>query len=92
MLLRSVTRHVRQQNWTAICIDLVIVVVGVFIGIQVSNWNEERESHNAERAFIEAVRDDIAQNISDAQGFVEMLTIVRDHGYRSLEHSVAGIL
>ena len=85
MLLRSVTQHVREQNWTAICIDLVIVVVGVFIGIQVSNWNEERESRDSERAFVETVRDDIAQNIKDAQGFSEMLLSIRDHGYRSLE-------
>jgi hypothetical protein len=42
MLLRRVTGHVRDQNWTAIGIDFVIVVVGVFIGIQVSNWNAER--------------------------------------------------
>ena len=40
MLLRRVIAHVRRQEWTAIGIDLVIVVVGVFIGIQVANWNE----------------------------------------------------
>jgi hypothetical protein len=85
MLLRRITQHAREQNWTAICIDFVIVVVGVFIGIQVSNWNEERVSHDAERAFIEAVRDEIAQNIEDTQGFMEMLSSVRQHGYRSLE-------
>ena len=40
MLLRRVIEHVKSQNWTAIALDFVIVVVGVFIGIQVSNWNE----------------------------------------------------
>lgn len=85
MLLRRVTKHVRQQDWTAICIDLVIVVVGVFIGIQVSNWNQERESRALEHEFIESIRDDIAQNIKDAQGFSETLSNVRDHGYRALE-------
>jgi len=39
MILRRVTEHVRNQEWTAIAIDFVIVVVGVFVGIQVSNWN-----------------------------------------------------
>lgn len=42
MLLRRVIEHVRAQNWTAVALDFVIVVTGVFIGIQVSNWNEER--------------------------------------------------
>lgn len=39
MFLRRITQHVSQQNWTAVAIDFVIVVVGVFIGIQVSNWS-----------------------------------------------------
>jgi hypothetical protein len=40
MILRRVMQHVRDQNWFAVGIDFVIVVVGVFIGIQVANWNE----------------------------------------------------
>jgi len=39
MLLRRVTKHVTDQNWFAVFIDFFIVVVGVFIGIQVANWN-----------------------------------------------------
>ena len=39
MLLRRITEHVRAQNWFAVLLDFVIVVVGVFIGIQVANWN-----------------------------------------------------
>jgi hypothetical protein len=35
MLLRRVIEHVREQNWLAVFIDFLIVVVGVFIGIQV---------------------------------------------------------
>ena len=42
MLLRRITQHIEDQNWFAVSIDLVIVVVGVFIGIQVANWNGER--------------------------------------------------
>ncbi|MEX0644254.1 MAG: DUF6090 family protein [Parvularculaceae bacterium] len=39
MILRRITEHVKAQNWFAVGIDFVIVVVGVFIGIQVANWN-----------------------------------------------------
>jgi hypothetical protein len=42
MILRRVTEHVKAQNWFAVGIDFIIVVVGVFIGIQVANWNDER--------------------------------------------------
>jgi len=42
MLLRRITKHVKDQNWFAVFIDFIIVVVGDFIGIQVANWNETR--------------------------------------------------
>lgn len=42
MLLGRIAGHVRAQNWTAITLDFLIVVVGIFVGLQVSNWNDAR--------------------------------------------------
>lgn len=42
MILRRFTEHLKKQNWTAVGLDLAIVILGVFIGMQVSNWNQER--------------------------------------------------
>jgi hypothetical protein len=39
MILRRMMGHVKRQDWFAVFLDFVIVVVGVFVGIQVSNWN-----------------------------------------------------
>lgn len=33
MILRRLTKHVKDQNWFAVALDFLIVVVGVFIGI-----------------------------------------------------------
>ena len=49
MILRRVIEHVKEQNWTAVALDFVIVVMGVFIGIQVANGNAGR----AERAQLD---------------------------------------
>jgi len=53
MLLRSITKHVKDQNWFAVFLDFIIVVVGVFIGIQVANWNDERKDRIEEKMFLE---------------------------------------
>lgn len=54
MILRRITQYVRDQNWTAIAIDFVIVVTGVFLGIQIGNWNAGRlEQANYERALVD---------------------------------------
>jgi hypothetical protein len=43
MLLRRIIEHVKAQNWFAVGLDFVIVVAGVFIGLQVQQWNEARK-------------------------------------------------
>ncbi len=42
MILRRVIAHFRKQEWTAIFLDFLIVVVGVFVGLQVNIWNTAR--------------------------------------------------
>ncbi len=63
MLLRRITEHVKAQNWTAVALDFLIVVVGVFIGIQVSNWNAARQEHHQERAYLARLSTDIAESV-----------------------------
>lgn len=42
MIYKRVAARLKAQDWVAITIELWIVIVGVFIGTQVSNWNESR--------------------------------------------------
>ncbi len=42
MLLRNLAHNIKSQNWAAALIELFIVIVGVFIGLQVNTWNEAR--------------------------------------------------
>lgn len=51
MNLRRIIEHIKNQQWTAVAIDFVIVVVGVFVGIQVSNWNQARVTDQQAAAF-----------------------------------------
>ena len=42
MIYKRAVARLRAQDWLAITIELVIVVVGVFIGTWVANWNQDR--------------------------------------------------
>jgi len=65
MILRRVIQHVKKQEWTAICIDLVIVVVGVFIGIQVSNWNAARADDARAQAYLARIQGNLKTDIQN---------------------------
>ena len=53
MILRRVIAHLRKQEWTAIAIDFLIVVIGVFVASQVTDWNTARADRNREQVLIE---------------------------------------
>jgi len=59
MILRRIAHHLRQQQWTAVLIELVIVVLGVFLGFQVSDWANERASRSAETRHLEEIAEDL---------------------------------
>jgi hypothetical protein len=60
VILRRLTEHVKTQNWFAVALDFVIVVLGVFVGIQVANWNEARQADRASRAVTAQLIEDLA--------------------------------
>ena len=61
MILRRLSQSLKEQNWTAITIEFVLLVVGVFLGIQVSNWNAERENRQKGAVFTARLREDLRQ-------------------------------
>ncbi|WP_412061304.1 hypothetical protein [Rubrivirga sp. IMCC45206] len=62
MILRRLTQHVRDQNWTAVAIDFVIVVVGVAMGFQVTAWGSERAERAREQVLLRGLRADMVEN------------------------------
>jgi hypothetical protein len=52
MILRRISENVRSQNWFAVAIEFVIVVVGVFMGLQVQDWNEARKERVEEHSLL----------------------------------------
>ena len=43
MFARRLTTSLKEQHWMTIVIELLIVIVGVFIGNWVNDWNQARE-------------------------------------------------
>ena len=56
MILRSLARSLTAQNWATVSVELLVVIVGVFIGIEVSNWNENRLIEDRANALTEKLR------------------------------------
>ncbi|PHS39470.1 MAG: hypothetical protein COA91_05950 [Robiginitomaculum sp.] len=84
MILRSITKHVKEQNWFAVGLDFFIVVFGVFVGLQVSNWNESRKNRDLAANYIERLQTDIALEIALWGKATDYFGTARDYGREAL--------
>jgi uncharacterized protein DUF6090 len=61
MRLRRITKHVKDQNWFAVALDFIIVVVGILLAFQITNWSEARGERADARAALERLEQDFQQ-------------------------------
>lgn len=66
MIVRKLTANLKTQNWTAVAIDFLIVVLGVFVGVQASNWNQARIDRAETRRLLMRIKPEIDQILAFA--------------------------
>jgi hypothetical protein len=59
MLLRRFTKHFAEQNWFVVSLDVLVVVLGIFLGMQVNEWNNNRHLRSDEAQYLRALEVDI---------------------------------
>lgn len=80
MILRRVISHVRNQEWTAIGLDFLIVVLGVFIGIQLGNWNAMRQDRDRAEVYTERLMDELRVEFEYASALINYNKTLRSVG------------
>jgi hypothetical protein len=65
MIKRRLGERLKQQDWAGVAIELVLVVVGVFLGIQVANWNDQRRERALERSYVARIGQDVRSDVAD---------------------------
>jgi hypothetical protein len=90
VILRRIITHLRKQEWAAIAIDFLIVVLGVFLGIQLGNWNEARLERAQSAVFTRALAADLHADVRTYRGVAGYYASVRDNAERVLESLEGG--
>lgn len=85
MAVRRFREHVATHNWFAVSIDVAIVFIGVFLGIQANNWNEARLADKSSRTDRLRLIEDLRNNEADFQGRQSFYRDVRRHALAALE-------
>lgn len=70
MIVRRITDAVRNQDWITVAVELLIVVLGVYLGLQANNWNEARVAQERRAQIAAALITDLRDAVGSQRGFV----------------------
>ena len=62
-ILGRLTQAVRQQNWFAVVLEVLIVIVGVVIGFQVTSWGQARSDVAREQTYLRQLASDLHETL-----------------------------
>ncbi len=63
MILRRLATALREQNWFTVALEILIVVVGIFVGLQVDQWNQSRKDRLVEQQYLTLLKADFQAHI-----------------------------
>jgi hypothetical protein len=65
MILNRFSQAILEQNWFTVALEILIVVIGIFLGLQVDDWNEAREDRQQEVVYLGKLTDDLSTMRTD---------------------------
>jgi hypothetical protein len=63
MILRRFMKHITDQNWFAVGLDVLVVIVGIFLGLQVQAWYGRQAESIEERNYLFRLSEEFSEAI-----------------------------
>lgn len=90
MIYRRITQNFLDQDWSTVIIELLVLIVGVFMGIQVANWNDDRLDAMKSQAYLDRIYSDLQADIESYTNRGQFWEKVSNYGKTGLEYSLTG--
>jgi hypothetical protein len=82
--------RLRSYDWTAAFIELVIVVVGILIALQVSNWNQSRLDHARADNYYRRLHAELLADRHNIDSTLKFWNKVSDYGRAAIAYGETG--
>ncbi|MBT8067381.1 MAG: hypothetical protein KJO09_09080 [Gammaproteobacteria bacterium] len=84
MQLLRISKHFKEQNWFAVWLELFIVFLAVFIGLQADNWNQDRIARETAITYYSRLIEDMRAEESSRLARIAYYQQALKHGERGL--------
>ena len=92
MILGRFAQTLKEQNWTTILVEFVLLVAGVFLGIQAANWNEQRAEDVKAKAYLTRIHVNLQADLESIRRRETMWGQVIAYGKGAIHYAETGEL
>ncbi len=72
MILKRIAEAIRRQDWFTVSLEVLIVMIGIFLGLQVNAWNQSRIDRADEAVFLQALYQDVLELEKNSTQLIEL--------------------
>jgi hypothetical protein len=65
MALGRLARRLREHDWFSALLELLIVIAGILIALQVSNWNQDRQDRALARQYAQRLHGELQSDLAN---------------------------
>lgn len=87
MILRRLTDAFRKQDWFTVGVETLIVVLGVFLGIQLGNWNDDRAEQVRAQDYRLRLRTELLGDVAQLEAHREVWEEIAKQGYTAIRYA-----
>ena len=78
MIVQRLYQAIRNQNWANVLVEFLIVVLGIFVGLQANNWNESRLERQQEQESLARLLREAENSVAFIDRQINMFASVID--------------
>ncbi len=68
----NLAAHNRFRNYTLYALgEIILVVIGILIALQINNWNESRKERKREKMYLESLQSDLQESQSELRRVIK---------------------
>ena len=67
MIIHRLASAIRHQKWSQIITEILIVVIGIFLGLQVTNWAEDQALRGQEQIYLNQLHEEMTDAMTIGQ-------------------------
>ncbi len=75
MMLKTLSRFMRQHDWLAVIVEILVVMLGLLLAFQLDRWREGRADRQKERTYVDRLIADVSADIPGIEHAIALATL-----------------